>query len=78
MFTDHEKEIAKRIVENEDMINLIKKVFVEPEEKIAFDIIKEKSNEELGEIVRANTVAEEKIRNRLIRLKNLALSSKSK
>lgn len=78
MFTDHEKEIAKRIVENEDMINLIKKVFVEPEEKIAFDIIKEKSNAELGEIVRANTVAEEKIRNRLIRLKNLALSSKSK
>lgn len=78
MFTDHEKEIAKRIVENEDMINLIKKVFVEPEEKITFDIIKEKSNAELGEIVRANTVAEEKIRNRLIRLKNLALSSKSK
>lgn len=74
MFTDSEKQIAKRIVEDEAIKSLIAKVFLDTEDKITEEHITSKTNNELGEIVRANFIAEQKVKLRWQRLQALATS----
>lgn len=78
MFNDNDKKIAKRIVDDPAIVELIAKVFLETEDKIDSEFIKSKTNSELGEIVRANLLAEEKVHLRWARLKNLANSPDKK
>lgn len=71
MFTPEEKETAKALMGNKDFQNLIAKVFLSEEEKIDGEFIKLKTNEELGEVVRANYLAEEKIKARWSKLRQI-------
>ncbi len=56
-FTKAEKKLARAIVKDEKTIELLSKVFKTPDQVVNLD----KNNEELGEIVRANALAEKKI-----------------
>lgn len=72
MFTDKEKQIAKSIVDNEDYVELLAKVLLTEEDKFTSEVIQSKTNEELGEYVRANDLAEQKVKQRFNRLKMAA------
>lgn len=58
---DKEKGIARNIVADKDMCALLAKVFTTQEESLNRELITSKTNEELGEIVRANALAEQKV-----------------
>lgn len=60
-FTDKEQVIARSIVADIDMQELLRKVFTTSEETINKELVVAKTNEELGEIVRANVLAEAKV-----------------
>lgn len=72
MYTDEEKQIAKKLLENEEYLELIAKVFLTTEDKLDSSFVHGKDNEKLGEIVRANVLAEEKVKSRFNILKSLA------
>lgn len=72
MYTQEDKDLAKQLVAEEKYMELIAKVFLDEEDKLSMELITNKTNEELGEIVRANTLAEIKVKNRYNRLKTLA------
>lgn len=72
MFTDKEKKTANQLLKNEAFGDLLAKVFLETEDKLNSDLIQKKTNAELGEIVRADDLAEQKVRQRFGVLKNLA------
>ncbi len=63
-FTKEEKKIARSIVNDEKVRDLLTKVFKTPDQAVDLS----KNNEELGEIVRANALAEKKIIDRWSRL----------
>lgn len=71
MYTKEDKEIAKGILSNKEFVELLAKVFLEEEDKITTAIINTKTNEELGEIVRASDMAEIKVKQRFNTLKML-------
>lgn len=72
MYTEKDKQIAKAIVENAPMVELLAKVLLAEEDKLSAELISSKTNDELGEFVRANYLAETKIKLRFDRLKRLA------
>jgi hypothetical protein len=61
MYTEKEKAIARQIIENKDICALLEKVFIHREETLNLEMVAQKTNEELGEIVRANAMADQKI-----------------
>lgn len=71
MYTEQERKVAKNLLENKEALELIAKIFLETEDKINSDLVFTKTNEELGEIVRANDLAEQKVKTRFNILKNL-------
>jgi hypothetical protein len=73
MFTDEDKKTAKALCSNKNFIELLKKVLLEREDKLTPDLVNQKTNVQLGEIVRADTQAEIKIRDRLTILLNLGI-----
>lgn len=78
MYTKEERETAQALVANESYMKLLVKVFTEQDDKLNPDVVLAKTNEQLGEIVRAGSIAEEKIKNRLDTLKKLAVTYKGK
>lgn len=78
MYTDEEKNTAAALLNNNEYVELIAKVFLESEDKINSDVVLAKTNEELGEIVRANDLAEQKVKSRFNTLKMLARPKNSK
>lgn len=72
-FTEEDRKIAQGLCSNPDFIALIKKVMLKREEPINPDLLALKTNEELGEIVRADEQAEIKIKSRLTTMLNLGL-----
>lgn len=64
MFTKQEEKIARGLVADGELVALLTKALLTPNERLNSDIIQEKTNEELGEIVRAMDIAEMKIRAR--------------
>jgi hypothetical protein len=60
-FTDQEKTTARVIVADEHIRDLLQKVFTTNEETLTKELVSSKTNEELGEIVRANVLAEAKV-----------------
>lgn len=75
MYTEEERQVARAIIGNKQYTELIAKVFLESEDKLTSDVILSKTNEELGEIVRANDLAEQKVKSRFNVLKMLAQNS---
>jgi len=77
MFTQEEKQTAQALLSNKGFVELIAKVFLETEDKFTDDTF-QKSNEELGEVVRANYLAEQKVKLRFNRLQMLGQSLEKK
>lgn len=78
MFTEDDKKTAEELLNHKRFMDLIHRIFIEKEDKIDHDLIMTKNNEELGELTRADHLAELKIRDRLNRLKKLAGNSKGR
>ena len=78
MFTQDDKEIARALLQSDKYVELLTKVFLTEEERITDEVINEKTNKELGEIVRANHLANVKVRTRFAKLKQLASENKGK
>ena len=76
-FTDKEKKTAQSIVENEAIVDLLSRIFLETQDKFTPEFIASKNNEELGELLRADSMAETKIVQRFNRLKQIGESLKS-
>jgi hypothetical protein len=70
-YTAEEKQIAQAIVSNKEYCNLLAKVFLSTEDKLTMEVVREKTNIELGEIVRADLLAENKLQLRWNKLKQL-------
>lgn len=71
MYTEEEKLTAQALVSNKAFTDLLKKVFLDIEDKLNADIILAKENEALGQMVRADFMAEEKIKMRYSKLLQL-------
>lgn len=78
MFTKEDKEVAKQLVSDEKYVNLLAKIFLTKDDQLTTEIIREKTNDQLGEIVRADDLAEHKVRGRFSRLKMLAQGEEGK
>jgi len=68
MYTEEEKQTAQALASNPAFLSLIKKVFTEQEDKINGDIVIAYDNVRLGEFVRADFMAEEKLKMRYSKL----------
>lgn len=75
MYSKEERGLAKKLCESKEYMELIAKVFLEVEDKLTPDVVNTKTNEELGEIVRADSLAEQKIKSRYNTLRLIAQSS---
>lgn len=71
MFTQEDKDIAKALLSNDKFVELIAKVFLDTEDKLSLELIQTRSNEQLGEFVRADMMAEVKVKTRFNKLKQL-------
>lgn len=65
-------ETAKRLIKDESIMELLTEFMLNAEDKIDPKIILDKTDEEIGQITRAELVAEDKIKYRFGRIKNLA------
>ncbi len=73
-YTEEEKLTAKQMLDNKSFLELLAKVLLSEEETLTPEVITSKTNEELGELVRANSLAEQKIKLRFNLLKKLGRS----
>lgn len=64
MFTKKDEKIARGLVADKDLMALLEKALVNPNERLKSETVLEKTNEQLGEIVRAMELADMKIRAR--------------
>lgn len=78
MFTKDDRETAKQLLSNQRYVELLGKVFLQQEEQLAHETIHDKTNQELGEIVRANALAEHKVKTRYNVLQRLAQDTSGK
>lgn len=78
MYTNEEKQTAQALLSNKGFVELIAKVFLDTEDKFTDDTYLNKTNEELGEIVRANYLAEQKVKLRFNRLQMLGQKNEGK
>lgn len=76
-YTDKEKEAAKHIVDSENIKNLLAKIFTQRSTTITMETVQKKTNEQLGEHVRADAIAEQKILQRWGELVRLGTDTES-
>lgn len=67
-YTEDEKMTAQALVSNPAYLSLIKKIFTETEDKFEDAVVDTLKNEQLGEMVRANSLAERKLKMRYSKL----------
>jgi hypothetical protein len=77
-YSQEEKKTAQAIISNKDFCALLAKVLLSTEETLSMEVVRDKTNEELGEIVRADAIAKEKIQIRWNKLKQLGQSNSGK
>jgi hypothetical protein len=77
-FTERDKKLAHTIVSDPTMLAFIKKVFVLPQEQFTPEQVANMSNGELGELVKADVLAQQKILKRYTDLKRLAIEKNTK
>ena len=66
-------EAAKRLINDEGIMLLLTEYLLEPEEKLNSKAIATMTNEQIGEIARAELVKKKKIRSRFGKIKNLSI-----
>lgn len=72
-FTEENRKDAKRLMEDKGLMELLTKVMLETEDEITPETVNSKTNEQLGEIVRARTLAEAKVLQRFGILKTISV-----
>ena len=77
-YTEEEKMNAQALVSNPGFLALLKKVFTEVEDKFDDAVIDTLRNEQLGEMVRANSLAERKVKMRYSKLVQLGTKLEGK
>lgn len=70
-YTEEEKMTAQALVSNPAFLALLKKVFTEVEDKFEDDVVDVLDDERLGQMVRANSLAERKLKMRYSKLVQL-------
>lgn len=65
------------LIGNKELSEFVFKHLIEEKEQISSDLIASKTNEELGEIVRANDLAQQKIASRFNNIKLMARTDES-
>ena len=78
MYTEEEKLTAQALISNKAFTDLIRKIFLDVEDKFNVDIILSKENYQLGEMLRANFMAEEKLKMRYSKLLQLGAKLEGK
>lgn len=76
-YSDEDKQLAASIVSNKDIVELLGRIFLTEDTKLSAEVISTKPNAELGEFVRADYLAEQKVLNRFSKLKQLASEVKT-
>jgi hypothetical protein len=74
VFNEQEKKLAQDLLLNKDLIALIAKVFLTPQEEWTTDVLK-RPNDEVGELVKADVLAQQKIVGRFNELKRAGFNS---
>ncbi len=77
-YTEQEKDIARAIVNDKNFVALLEKVLLSTEVSLPMEVVREKTDKEIGEIYRAISIAEETIQKRWDKLKQLGQSSSGK
>ena len=72
MYTPEDRQVAQALCSNPRYLALLAKVFLDEDDKLTPELVMQKTNEELGEMVRASMLAEIKVKNRYAMLKRLA------
>lgn len=69
-YTDQEKKLAQSVVNNQELLNLLAKIFIGQPERFSEEFATLPNNE-LGEMVKADILADKKIKMRFSQLKRL-------
>ena len=72
MYTPKDRQVAQALCSNPRYLALLAKVFLDEDDRLTPELVTQKTNEELGEIMRASMLAEIKVKNRYAMLKRLA------
>lgn len=64
-------DAAKRLFNDQPLVDLLSEYLLEVEEKLNPSVIQNMTDEQVGQITRAELVADQKIRERFGRIKNL-------
>lgn len=71
-------EAAKRLINDEGIMNLLTEYLLEFDEHLNATVIQGMSDEQIGQITRGDLVADQKIRERFGRIKNLTMQGTKK
>lgn len=71
MITKEDQQQAKNIIENKSLLEFLTRVLVEPQQSWTSEVIG-MSNEQLGELVKADVLAQQKIIERFNKIKHMA------
>lgn len=77
-YTEEERLTAQALVSNKGFTDLIRKVFTEREDKLNSDVVIALDNQRLGELMRADFMAEEKLKMRYTQLVQLGTKLEGK
>ena len=72
MYNDDERQIIRDILGKKKVLDLLHKALLTDHNQLPPEVVLNKNNEELGEWVRANILAEDKLAVRLARLLSIA------
>lgn len=75
MYTEKDKKLAQSIISNEPVMELLKKVLIQPQKNWSGEILTMK-NEDLGELVKADVMAQQEILRRFEILEKLGTQKK--
>lgn len=71
MYTNEERETAQALVKNKPALELLAKIMLKTEDKLALEVLLDKNDKELAELVRSDALAEQKIKTRFSELKRI-------
>ena len=75
-YTEQDRKLAQDLFLNKDYMALIMKAFLQPQEEWTTDVLK-RPNDEIGELVKADVLAQQKITARFNAFKKIAFSPAS-
>ncbi len=74
MISKEDQQQAKNIIENKPLLEFLTKYLVEPQQQWTGEVVS-MSNDQLGELVKADVIAQQKIIERFNKIKHMAGTS---